>query len=115
MLIDTLHGIAQGRKHYKKETYREILKLAKERVVFYAKGRGGGEKGMQFCIYTVPVWLPNRPLYNSEKASKYVLRKLTAEGLYVSNITPNQLYISWGLPAAKEKSDNRQTALLGLL
>lgn len=95
MLLQTLQDIHADRKQHKKDTYRAILRLAKERVLFYARGRGS-DTNTFFCIYTVPVWLPNRPLYDANKAATYVMKKLVKkEGLNVTKIAPNQLYISW--------------------
>ena len=104
MLINTLKGIQEEREGHKKETYKTILNLAKDRVIFYAKG-----KKKNFCVYTVPVWLVNRPLYDAEKAASYVQKKLTMEGLHVTKITPNQLYIQWIFE--NNKNNNRQKDL----
>lgn len=114
MLIETLKNIQSDRKGFKKETYREILKLAKDRVIFYAKGRGS-DTDVHFCLYTVPVWLPNRPLYDSTKAANYVVKKMQAEGLNVVKVTPNQLYISWDQQPETKPKTNQSTALLNFL
>lgn len=114
MLLETLQNIHADRKTHKKETYRAIFQLAKDRVLFYARGRGS-DTDTFFCIYTVPVWMPNRPLYDANKAATYVMKKLCKEGLTVSKLTPNQLYISWNDEKNTEDPPPKSTMLFNLL
>lgn len=90
MLASKLQSIGDRRNDHKRETYRAILRRARRRLLFYARG-----KNATYCVYTIPIWLPHRPLYDPSKATKYVSTKLRKEGLRVTPLTPNQIFVSW--------------------
>lgn len=92
-LVDELRTIHRQRKNHRRETYRCLVERAKERVLLYAKGTQGGRRRV-CCTYDVPLWLPNRPLYDAIRAAEYVVRKLRKEHLEVQRVD-RRLYIMW--------------------
>jgi len=101
LLVTKLQRIGQERNEHKRITYKLLVERAKQHILFYARGCK-----KDFCVYTVPVWLPHRPLYDPTKATKYVAEKMRKQGLYVSRLSPNQLYVSWGVVDSVDYDDD---------
>jgi hypothetical protein len=73
----------------KYETYRKIL----EKVHF--KIEQNSKKGISFCFYNLPNYLPGLPAYNILKCAEYVIERLRKLGIIVLYFDPNTIYATW--------------------
>ena len=81
----------------KKRTVRDeqlklkMLSIIKEKINNYAKF------GQKNCIYTVPNFLVGEIPYKIESMTKYIIKKLKSEGLYIIKLSDQYIYISWDI------------------
>lgn len=73
----------------KYETYRKIL----EKVHF--KIQQNSKKGISFCFYNLPTYLPGLPAYDIQKCAEYIIERLKKIGIIVLYFHPNAIYATW--------------------
>jgi hypothetical protein len=58
--------------------------------------------------FTLPPWIPGRPLYNIEHAIRYLIDKLSYHGYVVTRKAPQTIHVSWK-QARKPKRDGKKS------
>ena len=87
--IDSLVLLDQGRRERKKQIYKKILEQCKDRILQYT----GCNK--YCCIFDIPIWKVGEPLYEWDKATSYVMKKLRKEGFVVTHVGYNKIFVNW--------------------
>ena len=87
--IFKLNKIRDEKEVQKYETYRKVLEKCHNRV------RIQGDKGITYCIFTIPNIIFGLPAYDQIKCAEYCTEKLRKNGFVVIYTYPNLLYISW--------------------
>ena len=54
------------------------------------------------CIYTIPNFIFGEMPYKIDSMNRYLVKKLKKEGLYIINISPQYIYISWNIKDIKK-------------
>jgi Family of unknown function (DUF5759) len=71
------------------ETYKMILETC------YVKIRSKSDAGRNCVLFSLPLIIISRPLYNLNHACNYICRKLTRGKFKVSRIHDGLLFIEW--------------------
>ena len=105
--VQNIISIQKKRSLREEQLKTKMLSSVKEKIHNYANF------GQTNCIYTIPNFLIGEIPYKLESMSKYLIKKLKAEGLYVIKISPEYIYISWNIKdiakaAEMKKNDNKQ-------
>lgn len=87
--IFKLNKIRDEKEVQKFETYRKVLDKCHNRVTIQ------GEKGITYCVFTIPNIVFGLPAYDQIKCAEYCTDKLRKNGFVVVYTYPNLLYISW--------------------
>jgi len=88
-LIDSITRLESSRRNIRRETYKYILQCVKDRILLYARAN------KKICIYIIPTWIPGKPLYDRQRATEYVRKKLIEEGMDVVVKQAFQVCVSW--------------------
>lgn len=57
--------------------------------------RKNRESELKQCVYEIPILIPGYPGYNFDVVQRYILDNLSQNGLYVSPIGNNKVFVSW--------------------
>lgn len=95
--VDKLHEQHKKKMDKCKEIYRTFLEKCFNRI------QNRNELGYQSMYYTIPPFSIGTPLYDYNRAIRYVKTKLTSKGFKVQT-HDNTLYIDW-LPRVNPKKE----------
>jgi hypothetical protein len=96
-LIDSITHLESNKRNIRKDTYKYILQCVKDRILLYARAN------KKICIYIIPTWIPGKPLYDRQRATDYVRRKLIEEGMEVAVKQEFQVCVSWFIDTTRKK------------
>ena len=89
--VENILEIQKKRTVRDEQLKQKMLHIIKEKINTYAKF------GQKNCIYTVPNFLVGEIPYKIELMTKYIIKKLKSEGLYIIKLSDQYIYISWDI------------------
>jgi hypothetical protein len=89
-----------ARSRMNRETYKLLLQAC------YAQVQLRAQCNVRSFIYTIPLFLPNRPGFKVHRANRYICDKLARGGFRAAPVTQNSIYIDWS-HARPKPSDMR--------
>ena len=86
---DQLVKEQKDRENKKKKNFKKVYKLVERRIIDSSK------INLYQCIYDIPNFLLNGPLYSLDECREYILNKLKSNGFQTMVITENRILIRW--------------------
>lgn len=103
LTIDDVEKIMQSKREIRKETYKAIYEGVTKKIV---NSVNGGQRSVKINI---PSFMIGYPLYNVNKATKYIARQLEVSGFNVDIRDCNTFKVSWNSrKPVKEKEKEKE-------
>ena len=94
--VENILNIQKNRSLREEKLKEKILHSVEEKINNYANF------GHTNCIYTIPNFIFGEMPYKIDSMNRYLVKKLKKEGLYIINISPQYIYISWNIKDIKK-------------
>jgi len=102
LTVDDLKKHDKEKAQRVRRIYKEILQDCYNRI------KMRNSKGCTYLIFSVPVIVPGKPLYNVNEAIRYIMNKLVTGGFKVVVSMDMKIHITWNeeiQPVSKPKPD----------
>jgi hypothetical protein len=92
----------ESRQKDRSTTYQSFLTQIARRIEETSKGsrRRGSSNPDNWVIYTVPDFVPGKPIFDMNECVSWLTSELTKNGYIVRLLKRNVLMIEWDMPAA---------------
>lgn len=100
--VENIISIQKKRSQRVEQLKQKILNSVKDKINNYANF------GQTNCIYTIPNFMIGEIPYNLESMSKFIIKKLKNDGLYVVKISPEYVYISWNIKDIAKAAEQKK-------
>jgi len=82
------------------ETFNIVLKQCIKKMKFDSNNASSS-------VFEIPIFIPQKSLFNTTKCAKYIIKKLTKEKLECFLIKERTIYISWKKDNKTEKNNKK--------
>ena len=87
---DELVKEQQERDKEKTKLFKKVYKLAEKKIINCSK------INLYQCIFEIPHFVLNVPLYSIDNCKNYIIERLKTNGFKVEILNQNTLLIKWG-------------------
>jgi hypothetical protein len=102
-LIKQVNKIQLEQNKSKNNVYTCICTKIENQIIASAK------KGLNYCIYTVPMFILGYPIVNVPEAIDYILQKFEEDGFVPFKISENVVCITWSNDGLANGADRPST------
>ena len=98
--LKELQAPLKEKERIRNDIYDKVLTRCHSRIKMVAR------QPNTFCYFLIPEFVLGVPVYNFQECKQYIIKSLTENGLAVSYIEPNLLFISWDVEHMNSKQIN---------